>query len=348
MNESTKYKFGDVYFFKDDSFKKIDLTIQKDNLIQLKNAINYDINVDMLADEELGNALDTIESRSVSIEDIYLPYINQNIAILRIAKETIFKGNNIDFGEHKINVILPKNISVSTRSSVEKLINQHGTTMNKNNIKIHSIESFGHGEHFEYYDNSMSNTNILNMLVLYLKDKSKELNIDDRMMFNTYRTFGLDRTLLRDDSNAVINNRNTAVIVIGTNNIFKQPLRSSDIREEALKVFKSIEPKLSLAKKSLNGIIIYTRAIIVELKNYEVIISLPGTKEDILLSAYQIKELRQVLNQINEIMEREKGFMKPKFTFYALHIFGEHYTDKLVIASSIQELMPLLKDMNDE
>jgi len=341
-NNVEKYKFGNIYFFKNGNIEERDLTILDSSIRKLKLITNYDIKLDILSDEEMSNSIDNLETRTSQIEDVYRSLIDDGYSIVRMAKELIFYGKNIDFATYKTDVIIAEIVTPQDRVKIEEVINEHINNINKEKFHLNNLESFYHGKYYEYYHSNFTTINILNIMDLFLRDKSKELNVDDRILLNTYRTFNLENTLLKNNSEVTINNRNNACIVITPTEIFKQPLKSKDLREEIIKVNKSINPKLLLENKSMNGIVISSRSIIIELKYYEVIINIPGTIDDLFLNNYQITQMKIILKQIKELIDRDKKFMKPSIKFYALHIFGETFNDKKLVSDNIDSLISIL------
>ncbi len=285
---------GKVYFIKNGKTLIEEATVSKENLARQKVPV-LSRRATLYNDRELF-------TNEKSLTDIYKQFIDDNYTIIRALHPGISDMGKINIlPEHDISIYIPYKPNLKDIDNVKEVLDTYKEEK-EIAFKIYNdcksdYDLYDYG--YNYSDNQRSVSGICEY---FYKEKLSMLNPYEKEMFNKYRNFDLNGLVLEDYYKYVLNNRNTAVIIITPAEIIKKTVIKSFHKREilaSLRDFYQIDPNLSYNELASDYNLIVgfiTKGVI-------------GVYVDVNINEFQQEALKSFVDDVNEVKQIKESLI---------------------------------------
>ncbi len=283
---------GKIYYIKDGKTLIEDATVSSENLDRQK-VPGFSRRVTLYSDREL-------LTNNKNLTDIYKQYLDGNYTIIRALHPGISDMGKINIlPEYDVNIYIPYRPSLGDIDKLKEVLDKYKEEK-EFAFKIYNdcksnYDLYDYG--YNYSDNQRSVSGICEY---FYKEKLLMLNPYEQEMFNKYRNFDLNSLMLEDYYKYVLNNRNTAVVIITPDEVIKKAVTKSFHKREIENTLGyKMNPNLSY-----NELTSDCNLVIGFITKGVIIVYL-----DININEFQQEALKSFVNDVNDVKQIKESLI---------------------------------------
>lgn len=283
---------GKIYYIKDGKTLIEDATVSSENLDRQK-VPGFSRRVTLYSDREL-------LTNNKNLTDIYKQYLDGNYTIIRALHPGISDMGKINIlPEYDVNIYIPYRPSLGDIDKLKEVLDKYKEEK-EFAFKIYNdcksnYDLYDYG--YNYSDNQRSVSGICEY---FYKEKLLMLNPYEQEMFNKYRNFDLNSLMLEDYYKYVLNNRNTAVVIITPDEVIKKTVTKSFHKREIENTLGyKMNPNLSY-----NELTSDCNLVIGFITKGVIIVYL-----DININEFQHEALKSFVNDVNDVKQIKESLI---------------------------------------
>lgn len=231
---------GKVYFIKNGKTLVEDATVSKENLAKQK-VPGLSRRLTLYSDRELF-------TNEKDLTTIYKQFIDNNYTVIRAMHPGICNMGKIDvLPEYMVNIYIPYKPSLEDINNLKEVLDTYKEEK-EYAYKIYNDRKSDYDLYDYGYNYSDNQGSVSDICEYFYKEKLSMLNPTEQEIFYKYRNFDLKALSFEDYYKYPVNNRNTAVVIITSDEIIKKTVTKSFHRREIeayLNSIYQITPNLS-------------------------------------------------------------------------------------------------------